>query len=73
MAIYLKDVVAQPQLLEKLRQAQPRCPYCDVLLQETITGKRPTPKGDACSDCYYGLLGEAIEEHPIASGGSRRG
>ncbi len=73
MAIYLKDLDDNPQLLQQLREHQPRCPYCNVVLQETVTGKRPTPKGDACSDCYYGLLGEAIEDHPIASGGNRRG
>lgn len=73
MTIYLKDLVDKPELLEQLRQNQLRCAYCGVVLQETITGKRPTPKGSACSDCYYGLLGEAIEEHPIASGGNRRG
>ena len=73
MTIYLRDLVDDPKLLEQLRKTQPHCPYCGVALQETITGKRRTPKGDACSDCYYGLLGEAIEEHPIASGGSRRG
>jgi hypothetical protein len=73
MAMYLRNLVENPKLLEALRQTQPHCPYCGVMLQVTITGKRPTLKGDACSDCYYGLLGEAIEDHPIAFGGSRRG
>lgn len=73
MAIYLKDLDENPRLLEQLRQHQPQCPYCGVVLQETITGKRRTPDGEACSDCYYDKLGEAIERYPISSGGIRRG
>ena len=73
MVLYLKDLIENPARLSKLRQKQQRCPYCGVVLQETITGKKPTPKGPACADCYYGLIGDGIEEHPIASGGNRRG
>lgn len=73
MALYLKDLIKNPRLLDDLRTEQPRCCNCDVELQETITGKRSTPKGEACSDCYYELLGELIEQHPIVSAGFRRG
>lgn len=73
MAIYLKDIVEDPAVLDKLRTEQALCRNCGVKLQETITGKRHTPKGDTCSDCYYEMLGEMIEDHPIASGGIRRG
>jgi len=73
MPIYLKDLVKNPDLLKQLRQKQPTCCRCGVMLQETVTGKRDTPDGEACSDCYYGMLGEEIEKHPIASGGIRRG
>lgn len=71
MPIYLKDVVAGLQKLPEVRQEL--CVECSVPLQETITGKRKTPRGDACSDCYYAELGAEIERHPIASGGVRRG
>jgi hypothetical protein len=73
MAIYLKDLVENPGRLRELRAQQPRCAGCEVVLQETITGRRQSPKGEVCSDCYYGLLGDEIEKHPIASAGIRRG
>ena len=73
MAIYLKDLGENPRLLEELCGQQPKCVYCDVRLQETVTGKRRTPDGEACSDCYYDKLGSAIEQNPIRSAGIRRG
>ena len=76
MTIYLKDLVKNPRLLEELRAKQPTpgpcCCGCGVMLQETITGRRKTPKGEACSDCYYESLGELVETHPIVSAGIRR-
>ena len=73
MTYLLKDLDSNPRLLESLRKNKKKCPYCGVILQETVTGKRPTPKGEACSDCHYGLIGEEVEKSPIASGGIRRG
>ena len=73
MAIYLEDLIKDPQRFEELSTKQPRCCNCDVELHESITGKRTTPEGEACSDCYYQLLGELVEEHPIVSAGLRRG
>jgi len=73
MPIYLKDLVDRPDLLRNLRHEEPRCCECGVVLHETTTGKRQTPKGESCSDCYYELLGKEIENHPIASAGIRRG
>ena len=72
MATYLKDLIENPRRLSELRTKQQCCCYCETPLQETITGKRKTPDGDACSDCYYEKLGEEIEQHPIASAGIRR-
>jgi hypothetical protein len=72
MTVYLKDLLQRPGLLRELREQQPRCGGCGAVLQETITGKRKAPVGDVCSDCYYGMLGDEIEKHPIASGGIRR-
>lgn len=73
MVLLLKDLAENPALLDTLWTKRESCCKCGVALQETITGKRRTPKGDACSDCFYDLLGEAVEQHPIASAGKRRG
>ena len=73
MILYLKDLAANPRLLENLRTQEEKCSKCGIPLQETLTGKRQLDCGDACSDCFYGALGEAVEEHPIASAGTRRG
>jgi hypothetical protein len=72
MAIYLKDIIRDRSVLTQVITEQADCCNCGVKLQETITGKRHTPKGDTCSDCYYEMLGDMIEKHPIASGGIRR-
>lgn len=71
MVITLKKLIAE-RGRAKAKHGQ-RCPYCGILLQETITGKRRAPDGDACSDCYYEELGEGVERHPIVSGRVRRG
>jgi hypothetical protein len=73
MVLLLKDLAENPELLDAVWANQESCRKCGVALQETITGKRKTPAGAACSDCYYELLGEVIEQHPIASAGKRRG
>lgn len=77
MTIYLKDLIKNPRLLDELRENQPKrgpcCCGCGILLQETITGRRPMPGGEGCSDCYYESLGELVESHPIVSAGIRRG
>jgi len=73
MPTFLKDVLRDPQLLQRSPFEQQKCWKCEVPLQETITGKRQMAQGFACSDCYYGELGAEIERHPIASAGIRRG
>ncbi len=73
MNISLSDLVAAPEKLSDLKLSIQKCPSCGVVLQETITGKRPTPKGPSCSDCYYEQLGESVEEHPITTARVRRG
>ena len=73
MAIALCDLIDNPQKLADFRLGRQHCTHCDVMIQETLTGKRPTPKGDACSDCYYEQIGEGVEECPIATPGLRRG
>lgn len=66
MTVYLKDLFENPQIFGDL--ARERCAICNVALQETLTGKRPTPTGPACSDCYYEKLGEELEKHPVGEG-----
>ena len=73
MAIFLKDLIKNPRLFDDLSTAQPKCCRCGVELQETITGKRSIPNGEACSDCYYEELGKLVEQHPLVSAGFRRG
>lgn len=72
MPIYLKDVAKDPQILMRSVREQ-RCCKCNVSLQETITGKRHTADGFACSDCYYEALGEEVEQRPLGGAGVRRG
>lgn len=71
VSIPLKELIKNPDLLSS--NGGPRCPNCDVLLQETITGKRRIGDEDYCSDCYYEKLGELVEQHPITTGRVRRG
>lgn len=73
MGISLKALMADPKKLDLLKLDAPSCPYCKVDLQETITGKRPTPRGSACSDCYHEQVGELVEQHPIVTARVRRG
>ena len=73
MAIALKKLIKDRSILAAMDAEQQHCCCCGVLLQETITGKRRTPEGEACSDCYYEKLGEGVEQNPIVSGRVRRG
>lgn len=73
MAITLKELIEDRTKLASLGGNQRHCCRCGVLLQETVTGRRKTPGGEACSDCYYEELGEIVEQHPVVSGRVRRG
>ncbi|WCJ58052.1 hypothetical protein NXS98_09965 [Fontisphaera persica] len=73
MAIPLKNLMAEGKGLSLVGSDEQRCCYCNVLLQETITGKRKTPEGEACSDCYYEKLGAGVEQHPLICGRVGRG
>ena len=58
------------QLREKIadRRAHPdvqRCVKCEVPLQETVTGNRKTDEGHVCSDCYFRMLSDELEQHPV--------
>jgi hypothetical protein len=56
----------------ELMTASQKCNKCSTPLQETITGKRLTPEGDYCSDCYFALFGEEVERSPIVMPRSKR-
>jgi hypothetical protein len=73
MVLFLDQLDDNPGLLDELWTESETCCKCGVVLQETITGKRQLGAGNACSDCFYGKLGDVIEQNPIASAGIRRG
>lgn len=73
MVLYLDDFDNNPGLLDDLWTQAEKCCKCGITLQETVTGKRQLGSGNACSDCFYGDLGDVVEDHPIASAGARRG
>jgi predicted RNA-binding Zn-ribbon protein involved in translation (DUF1610 family) len=73
MAITVEQVLKDRGLLDSLDALSLTCPHCGVAIQETITGKRRTPQGFACSECYYEQLGAEVAQYPILTGGVRRG
>ncbi len=70
----LTDLLENPDLF---RDALPKqlCANedCRVPLRGVITGKRNSPIGIVCEDCYFGLMSDEIEKHPPGSAGIRRG
>ena len=50
-----------------------KCAHCGIVLQETITGNRKSPEGNVCSDCYFILLGEELDENQRFMPRSTRG
>jgi hypothetical protein len=58
---FLAERVSRKQ---NLASAQ-RCACCNVALQETVTGCRPSEKGLVCSDCYFDAFGVELDNHPI--------
>jgi hypothetical protein len=50
--------------IDRLKQKPNRCPYCGNPITYS-TGRRMTPRGMACEDCYYEQLGNLVEQHPI--------
>jgi hypothetical protein len=73
MLILLKDLIKDPSRLGELQLQRRGCACCNTDLQETVTGRRRSPKGDVCSDCYFEQLGEVVEESPISTARVRRG
>ena len=73
----METISAQIRAYEERQKAKgktvKKCASCGRVLQETVTGNRPTDQGAMCSDCYYNDLGEAIERHPLVSPRAPRG
>ena len=43
------------------------CKACNVPIQETVTGRRYINGEPHCSDCYFNLFGDEIDNYPIHS------
>ncbi len=41
------------------------CRECSTPLRESTTGCRSTKSGPICSDCYFKLLSDHIDENPL--------
>jgi len=74
MATSAKAIIASFKEYYKTQaQAGKTCHACNRVLQESVTGNRPTSDGPVCSDCYYELLGQVVERHPITTARAHRG
>ena len=65
MLISAKQFLAERASRKKELSGAQRCASCNVALQETITGCRPSEKGMVCSDCYFDAIGAELDNHPI--------
>ena len=41
------------------------CCECKIPLRFSVTGCRKTKRGPMCSDCYFAILSDHINNHPI--------
>jgi len=72
-----------PMTLEQLREriatrrielpGVQRCVKCGIPLQEAVTGNRLTDEGHVCSDCYFAMLSEELDHHPLVMPRTVRG
>lgn len=58
---YLAEAARRDQALELLE----KCEGCGVSLQEAITGYRRVAGRPHCSDCYFSMMSDEIDKHPI--------
>jgi DNA-directed RNA polymerase subunit RPC12/RpoP len=42
-----------------------RCVKCGKVIQEVVTGKYKVADGTLCRDCFFKIVGEEFERHPI--------
>lgn len=79
MAILLKDLVKNPELLDRVwtKNETNLCGNDCGQKLSFVTGLHPMKKDGkevvVCDDCFYDELGKLVEEHPIPSAGIRRG
>lgn len=65
MLISSDQFIAERAVRRKELAGAQRCANCNVALQETVTGCRPSEKGLVCSDCYFDAIGAELDKHPI--------
>lgn len=58
--------------IEAIDKFGTRCIKCDQPISDETTGIQKVAKGFMCDDCYFEMLGEEIEKHPIGSPRIRR-
>lgn len=63
--ITLKDIIECPDLLHLSSKERNKCSNCGTVLQPAITGEQKSSKGIVCDDCYYDLISDELEKHPI--------
>jgi hypothetical protein len=73
MAISLEEYVTQKGGVYAATEKIGQCSTCHTLLQETIAGYRETDDGAKCSDCYFDLISDLIDEHPVGRPMATRG
>ena len=78
MSFSLEELARNPDLLKQFRarHAQPCEGGCGQNLSGTLTGRNIVnfdgKEIEVCDDCFYGMLGEVVEQYPIVSAGIRR-
>ena len=63
------------KLSEKVRSLHfegTKCGSCGTKLR-FVTGRQVSPKGLVCDDCYYGMMSDEIEAHPVGHLGRHGG
>jgi hypothetical protein len=72
-AIPLRTLIEHPEILESWMKPE-LCPKCKRPLQLSSGDElMEILERGYCDDCYYEMMGEEIEKHPICSPRVRRG
>jgi hypothetical protein len=72
VAILLKDFAAITDEQHRKGGKVTKCVSCDIQLQESTTGNRPTEQGPMCSESFYQAVGEIIDDRPLGVPHARR-
>lgn len=65
MAISLNRYLAEASQRDHALELLEKCDDCGVSLQEAITGYRRVAGLPHCSDCYFSMMSDEIDKHPI--------